>query len=128
MPVTPLFAAILAVVYIWLSCRVIQRRLGKNISIGSAGDKDLEKAIRVHGNFGEYVPISLVLLWFLETIVYSSTLAFILGCVLVASRFAHIIGLNDTATKMMFRRAGTLGTFAVILITSAVLIWHYLPV
>ena len=128
MPVTPLFAAILAIVYVCLSAGVIKKRLGKNISIGSAGDKDLEKVIRIHANFAEYVPISLILMWFIEIITYSSSLVYILGCVLLISRFAHIIGLNDSANKMMYRRVGMIGTFAVILISSIVLIWHYVPI
>jgi len=128
MPVTPLFAAILAIVYICLSVGVIKQRLGKNISIGSAGDTELEKVMRIHANFAEYVPISLILMWFIEIITYSSSLVFILGCVLLVSRLAHVIGLNDTANKMMYRRVGMIGTFAVILISSIVLIWHYVPI
>lgn len=128
MPITPFFTAILAIIYVWLSFGVIKHRFSKKISMGSAGDPALEKAMRIQGNFGEYVPISLLLLWFLEVVTYSSGLAFILGCVLVLSRFSHIVGLNDSATKLIFRQIGTLGTFAVILVSSAVLIWHYLPV
>ena len=127
MPVTPLFAAILAIIYVWLFFGVIKHRFSKQISLGSADDKSLEKAIRIQGDFYEHVPISLILIWFLEIITYSSSLTFILGCVLILARFAHIISLNDIATKMIFRQIGVLGTFAVILVSSVVLIWHYLP-
>jgi len=128
MPITPLFAAIFAIFYIVLSFKVISHRLNKQISLGSANDKDLETAIRVHGNFSEYVPLALLLMWFLEVIVYSSDLTMMLGCILLFSRFAHVIGLNDMKNKMIYRRVGMLGTFAVILVAAVRLIVHYLPI
>ena len=127
MPVTPLFAGIFGLIYIWLSYGVIKLRLNKKISLGSGGDEELEIAMRVHSNFIEYVPICLILLWFLEIVTYSSGLSFILACVLILARLAHIIGLNDTGKKFIFRQIGVLGTFTVILVPSVVLIWFYLP-
>lgn len=127
MPVTPLFAAVFAIIYVYLSFRVIAHRFTKQISLGTGGDKNLEKAIRIQANFGEYIPISLLLFWFLEVITYASGLVLILGTVLLLARFSHIIGLNDTKNKLIFRQVGMVATFTVILIASVKLIWHYLP-
>ena len=57
------FAAILAILYIQLSFRVIKLRRAKRISLGDGGDKSLQAAIRTHANFIEYVPFSLILLF-----------------------------------------------------------------
>jgi len=127
MPITPLFAAVFAIFYILLSIKVIRFRLSKQISLGDAGDTDLETAVRSHGNFIEYVPIALILMWFLEVITYSSSLSMLLGLILLVSRFAHVIGLNDTKNKLIFRQVGMLGTFFVILVAASYLIWYYIP-
>lgn len=127
MPITPLFAGIFAIMYVWLSFGVIRHRLNTKISLGDKGDKALQTAVRVHGNFVEYVPISLILFWFLEIVTYSSGLVFVLGCVLLVARCSHVIGLKGMPERMIFRQIGMIATFAVILISSAVLIWHYLP-
>lgn len=127
MPITPFFAAIFAIMYILLSCRVIKHRYVKRIDLGSAGDPKLEKAIRTQANFGEYVPLALLLMWFLEVIRHSSMLSLWLGSVLLLGRIAHVVGINDTKNKLIFRQLGIIATFAVILIAAGVLIWHYVP-
>lgn len=128
MPITPLFASLFAILFVVLSLRVALRRRRRRISIGSGGDEELEIAIRAHANFIEYVPIALILMWFLEVIAHASGLVLILGTALFFARLAHIVGITDTQNKLIFRFVGMIVTFAVILISSAVLIWHYLPV
>jgi len=128
MPITPLFASIFAIIFVFLSMRVALRRRRQRISVGSGGDMELELAIRAHANFIEYVPISLILMWFLEVIAHASGLVLILGTALLLARLAHIVGILDTENKLIFRSVGMLVTFAVILISSMILIWHYFPV
>lgn len=128
MPITPLFIALFALFYIVLSIGVIRLRLASGISHGSGDQIELEHAVRAHANFAEYVPLALLLLWSLETISYDSTLAFILGCVLLVGRISHVIGVRDPQRFMLMRKIGIVATFAVLLIGSLRLIWHYLPV
>ena len=128
MPVTPLFAALLAIFYIYLSVDVIKHRLGYNVSLGTGGHNELERSIRAHANFIEYVPISLILLWFLETITFNHRLTFILGCVLLLARIAHVIGIQGGKKVFILRRIGVLGTFTVIVISAGMLFWSYIPV
>ena len=64
--VVPLYAAIFALIYIGLTSRVIMLRNGKRISLGHGDDPTLERAIRIHGNFIEYVPLALILLIAME--------------------------------------------------------------
>ena len=128
MPITPLFIALFALIYIVLSIGVIRLRLAAGVGQGSGDNAELERSIRAHANFAEYVPLALLLLWSLETISYDSTLAFILGCVLLVSRILHVIGIRDPQRFMLLRKIGIVATFAVLLIGSLRLIWHYLPV
>lgn len=60
--ITMLLASILALIYVWLAFQVINLRRKHKVSIGGGGQNQLEMAIRAHGNFAEYVPLSLILL------------------------------------------------------------------
>lgn len=126
-PITPLFAAIFALFYLYLSFGVIRYRFKDKISLGDGGSRDLQVATRVHGNFIEYVPLALILLWFIELVLYDSRLAYALGLVLLISRVLHVIGMHRPRDFLICRQIGTLGTFAVLLLAALRLIWHYLP-
>ena len=68
--VTALYAALLALLLFILSIRVIGLRGNPAfafIAQGRGDDELLQRAIRAHGNFTEYVPTMLILLYFLET-------------------------------------------------------------
>lgn len=62
LPISMMTAALLALWFIWLAFRVIRLRRQYQVSTGDGGHSDLVQAIRAHGNFSEYVPISLILL------------------------------------------------------------------
>lgn len=128
MPVTPIFAAIFSLLYIVLSLGVIHHRRKKKIAYGDGGDRQLNVAIRVHGNFAEYVPLSLLLLWFLETVAYEASLTFVLACILLVARLVHVVGMRDPKNYLLFRQLGVLGTFGVILVSAIRLIWQYTPI
>ncbi|MFT5573462.1 MAG: putative membrane protein YecN with MAPEG domain [Cryomorphaceae bacterium] len=127
MPITPLFAALFGLIYIVLSLGVVRVRMGEKISLGQGSSAELEIAVRIHANFSEYVPLSLLLLWFLESISFNSTLVFYLGCTLLIARLAHVVGMNNAKQFMLLRQLGVVGTIGVILVTSIALLWWYLP-
>jgi len=133
MPVTPLFAAIFALAYVYLSVTVIKVRFSEKIVLGLE-NKDfvtntkLEQAVRIHANFIEYVPMALILFWFLENITYSHTSVFWLGCILLIARVAHVIGMRNHQQYMLFRQCGMAATFGVIVFSAIKLILWYLPV
>ncbi len=64
--ITPLYAALAAVILIVLSLRVIGARRSRRVAIGDGADEDLARRIRAHGNFTEYAPLALVLILLLE--------------------------------------------------------------
>ncbi|MFT5137092.1 MAG: putative membrane protein YecN with MAPEG domain [Arenicella sp.] len=128
MALTPIFAALLALIFLFLSLSVIKLRLVRKVSLGDGGDPSLRVAIRSHANFTEYVPMSLLLLWFVEAFTYSSNLVFILGSILVVARLAHIIGMHNPKDFMILRQLGVVATQGVIAVSSVRILWHYLPV
>jgi len=125
MPITPLFAAIFGIMYVVLSAAVIKLRFKGQVSLGDGGDGELEKAIRVHGNFAEYVPFTLLLLWFVEQLSSSVGFVLILSVVLLVSRVSHCIGMVKP-DSLTFRKFGMIGTFLVILISSISLLYLYI--
>ncbi len=110
--IVPTYAAILALIYLVLTARVVRVRRSARVSLGTGGDKDLERRIRVHGNFAEYVPFALLLLAFMETQGHSPALINGLCLLLIAGRAAHAYGLTTGALR--FRVAGVATTFVVL--------------
>lgn len=62
----PIYASLLALFYVYLSARTIGLRRIAKISIGDGGDESFLRAIRMHANFSEYAPLTLVLLAFVD--------------------------------------------------------------
>src|SRR3954449_9086648 len=63
---TAYYAGLLALIYAGLSAWVVAGRLSSNVLHGDGGDSALLKRIRSHGNFAEYVPLTLLLIALLE--------------------------------------------------------------
>ena len=66
MTVTAVYAAVFGLVFVALSFRVIRIRQRLGVGLGDGEDPLLRRAIRVHGNFAEYVPFALLLVYFAE--------------------------------------------------------------
>ena len=106
--IVPTYAAVLAIAYMLLSLRITRVRQSARVSLGTGGNTDLERRIRVHGNFGEYVPFALLLLAFVELQGHSPALIHTLCLLLIAGRAAHAYGLTTGALR--FRVAGVIAT------------------
>lgn len=125
--VTPLFGALFALVYVALSINVVRYRFGNKISMGTGDNKHLEMATRAHGNFIEYVPLALLLMWFLESMTLSPNEVFWLGSILLIARVTHAFGMFYPQQLLLLRKIGTIATFAVLIKLSISLLKHYLP-
>lgn len=125
---TPLFAALFGFLYVCLSLNVVRHRLSKRISLGAGSDKEAERAIRAHANFIEYVPLCLILFYFLEMTTLSNWLVIYLASTLVMARVMHIIGMIKPKEFFVLRQIGTVATFTIILIASGALALRYIPI
>jgi len=67
MNILPLYAALLAMLFVALSIRTLRLRRRLRIGIGDAGNEQMLRAMRVHSNFAEYVPLTLFLIYLAET-------------------------------------------------------------
>ncbi|MFQ3596334.1 MAG: MAPEG family protein [Sphingomonadaceae bacterium] len=114
-------AALLALILVGLSLRVSAVRRSAGVSVGDGGNPLLLARIRAHANFVEYVPIALILLLLVEQQAGSGALAPALGAILVVSHLLHPIGMERPAPNL-FRVAGTLGTWVVLVVLAGALL------
>ena len=117
---TALYAGLLGLLYVALSLRVIKLRKKYRIGINAGEEKELARAIRVHGNFSEYVPIALFLVLLLELNQQPSWILHSLGAALLFGRILHAMGLDKSAGITMYRTIGMYLTFLTIIIASVV--------
>jgi len=118
--VTALYALPLCVLYVALSYRVIGIRKRLRVGLGDGGDAALNRAIRVHGNFAEYVPLALIVIALAEINGAAPWLVHILGLLLLAGRCSHAWGVSQPVENFRFRVFGMLSTFAVMVGGAAV--------
>lgn len=114
LPITSLFAGILALFLVPLSLNVGRQRLRARVGIFDGGDKKLGRAIRVQGNFIEYVPLALVLFALIELNGGAAWWLYGLGVVLVVARLLHAYGLSRSEGASRPRAIGIAGTLSVI--------------
>jgi uncharacterized protein len=110
------YAALFGLLFVALSVRTLRLRVKLGIAIGDAGNQQLLRAIRVHSNFAEYVPLALLLIYFTEIQGASARFVHIACLCLLLGRLAHAYGvsqLNENSRYRIFGTAMTLGTLVV---------------
>ena len=60
--ITPIYAALIVLLFLGLSWRVILYRRANRLSLGDTGDKNLLKRMRAQANCAEYAPLALLLM------------------------------------------------------------------
>ncbi|MCA3553984.1 MAPEG family protein [Aestuariivirga sp.] len=116
--VISIYAPIFAIFYVILSVTVIRTRRQEKVGLGTAGNKAVERAMRVHANFSEYVPLALLLLLILEQSGGNEFLLHGLFLMLLAGRLIHAWGISRQRENFRFRVSGMTMTFAVIITSS----------
>ena len=82
-----------ALLYVGLSSWVVAGRLSADVLHGNGGNETLEKRIRAQGNFGECVPLALLLIALLEAAGGSTSVVRSLLIVLLIARVLHPFGM-----------------------------------
>lgn len=124
--VTGFYAALLGFVFVWLATRVVKARRQYHVALGTP-HRLVERAVRAHGNFAEYVPFALLLMALLETGNLPDWALHVLGTGLVAGRVLHAWGISREPENLRFRALGMSLTFTVIGLASAALMGLSLP-
>lgn len=114
MAVTAFYAALLAILFVVLTVRVIRARRRGKVALGDGGDKHVLRAIRAHGNFIETAPLALILLAAAESLAAPTLALHLLGAALLIGRILHAMGVAREPEDFRFRVSGMAMTLTVI--------------
>ncbi|MDZ7790250.1 MAG: MAPEG family protein [Xanthomonadales bacterium] len=122
--ITMFYAGLLGLVFLALAFRVVSLRRRLKVGLGSGGHEELDRAVRTHANFSEYVPLALVLLALVEAGTAAPVwTVHLLGLVLLLGRLLHgFLGLNRQSGYSVGRFWGTSMTWLFILVAGVMLL------
>jgi uncharacterized protein len=120
MPVFFVCAGLLGLLAVSLTVSVGRLRMQKKIYLGDGGDPEMLSAIRAHGNFMEYVPLCLALIYFASDY-YGYWPVAIASLVLLISRVLHAGGLLGFIP--LGRTIGAAGTTIILAAASAMCVY-----
>lgn len=121
---TAFYAGLLALLIFPMVILIIKRRYAAKIGLGSGRhdglkeEQELLQAVRIHGNFIEYVPLILILMGLNEILGASVYLIHGLGISLLFARIIHAVGLYKSTGPSRKRQIGVLVTFACLAISA----------
>lgn len=113
--ITLFYGGALALWFLVLSLWVILGRDKGGPSLGDGGDLSMQRRIRAHGNFAEYVPLILILTGFLEASGTEDWVIHSLGAALLVGRLLHGYALAFTEKSAMGRLGGIVLTLLALL-------------
>lgn len=122
MIVTTTYAALLALLFIGLSVRTLSLRRSLRIPVGDGNNPQLLRAMRVHANFSEYVPLALLLIYFCELATRSVVLIHGLCLCLLVGRIIHALGVSQAKENYRYRVAGMMLTFGALGVAALMLL------
>ncbi len=114
-PASFMYAGLLGLLLVVLSVRVSLLRRHLKVGLGPGMDESMVKAVRVQGNFIEYVPLALLLLVLAEITGLPSEAVHGAGLLLLASRVLHAWGLTQSSGVTFGRFYGIAGTWVTII-------------
>ena len=114
--ITALYAGLAGLLLLTLAWLVVRARWRYKVSLGVGTDPGMERAVRVHANFVEYVPLALLLMALAEANGAPAVALHAAGILLLTSRLLHAWGLSTVSGRSFGRFYGTAGTWLVLLL------------
>jgi uncharacterized membrane protein YecN with MAPEG domain len=124
LPVTALYAGLMGLWILWLGFAVVRLRRRHDVSVGTGDVRELELAMRAHGNACEYIPVALILLGLAEGLGAPGWVIHLFGLMLVAGRVLHGGYFLAGARKLNVRVLGMLLTMGMIGALSFGVVFH----
>jgi uncharacterized membrane protein YecN with MAPEG domain len=125
MPITLMYASIMAIFALFLSFKAggFRGKSGVSVLYGDPANMELAEKVRRHQNFLEYVPMFLIMFGALELAGASSMFLYIVGDLLIIFRIAHAIGLKHDNMGHPGRLIGAGGTALLTLVVAIYGLW-----
>lgn len=124
--VTALYAGLVGLLLLALAALVSRLRRARKVGLGDGGDRELQRAIRVHGNAVEWALPGLLLLLVAELNRADPLLLHACGIAIVAGRVLHAFGLTRTAGVSFGRFYGSALSWGAILVLALWCVWAFL--
>ena len=127
-PLTSLFASLFTIFYLFLSFRIGYLRGSPVMKLIFKMDKKvpaikLDRNVRAHGNFSEYVPLFLILLYIFESVGLVSFNYLLIICLVFSyGRVAHAICFAFFDHNPFLRISGMLCTYLSLALLSILLL------
>ena len=127
-PLTSLFASLFTIFYLFLSFRIGYLRGSPVMKLIFRMDKKvpttkLDRNVRAHGNFSEYVPLFLILLYIFESVDLISFKYLLIICLVFSyGRVAHAICFAFYDHNPFLRISGMLCTYLSLALLSILLL------
>ncbi len=126
LPVTSLYAALLAFMLLGLSLYVIRGRYKYQVSLEDGGQEALVRRIRAQGNFCEYAPFILLMMTMCELQNAMHPMLHALGLLLLIGRALHAYSLlvcEPGGKGFRFRMVGMILTFLALALAALYLLY-----
>lgn len=119
---TSIYAGFCGLLMAWLALQTIKVRRANKVKLGDGGSFELQIAIRAHGNFAEYMPITIILLFLLEHHGAPALVIHVIGTAFLFGRWTHAQGLlKDNLRKRVMGMGFTLNIIIGLAIANIVL-------
>lgn len=118
---TGIWISLFIFLYIFLAYRVIMLRRGSQIGLGTGENKDLLKAVRIHGNYSEYIPLLILAISILEMRGLRTPFIHLMFAAGFLGRLMILQGISKSVGFSYGRFIGNAMTFVVLLIAG---IWN----
>lgn len=115
MTITPVYAGLIALLFVLLSVRVIGARRQAKVPLGDGGDQLLLRRLRAHGNFAEYVPMAVILMALAELQGAPAFTLHAVGLLLLGGRLVHAFGVSREPENYRLRVTGMALTFTALI-------------
>jgi uncharacterized protein len=103
---TSIYAGLCGLLMAWLALQTIKVRRANKVKLGDGGVFELQSAIRAHGNFAEYMPITIIMLFLLEHNGAPVLVIHIIGLAFLYGRWLHAQGLLKDNLRYRVRGMG----------------------
>ena len=123
---TALYAALIGVLLLVLGALVSRKRGRLQVDLGDGGNRELERAIRAHGNAVEWAVPGLLLLLVAELTRASPWLVHACGIAIIVGRVLHAIGLSYRGGYSLGRFAGSILSWGALAVLAVWNLWAFL--
>ncbi len=90
---TSIYAGLSGLLLAFLALQAIKARRANKVKLGDGGVFALQSAVRAHGNFAEYMPITIIMLFLLEYNGAPAWMIHVIGTTFLVGRWIHAQGL-----------------------------------